>query len=78
MQLQLAGANATIEKLRNPDKTIDNSVAIVPVQALQTARDQFTYLAKGYAKSGDLISLTICEVGACAIDKALAGTSEDG
>jgi small-conductance mechanosensitive channel len=78
MQLQLAGANATIEELRNPDKTIDNSVAIVPVQALQTARDQFTYLAKGFAKSGDLISLTICEVGACAIDKALAGTSEDG
>jgi small-conductance mechanosensitive channel len=78
MQLQLAGANATIEELRNPDKTIDNSVAIVPVQALQTARDQFTYLAKGFAKSGDLISLTICEVGACAIDKALAGNSEDG
>jgi small-conductance mechanosensitive channel len=78
MQLQLAGANATIEELRNPDKKIDNSVAIVPVQALQTARDQFTYLAKGFAKSGDLISLTICEVGACAIDKALAGTSEDG
>jgi small-conductance mechanosensitive channel len=78
MQLQLAGANSVIEELRNPDKTIDNSVAIVPVQALQTARDQFTYLAKGFAKTGDLISQTICEVGACAIDKALAGNSEDG
>jgi len=78
MQLQLAGANATIEELRNPDKTIDASVAVVPVQALQTARDQFTYLAKGFARSGDLVSQTICEVGACAIDKALAGnTSED-
>jgi small-conductance mechanosensitive channel len=78
MRLQLAGANATIEELQNPDKTIDDSVAVVPVQALQTARDQFTYLAKGFAKSGDLISLTICEVGACAIDKALAGNGEDG
>jgi DNA repair exonuclease SbcCD ATPase subunit len=78
MQAQLAGANAVIEELRNPDKTIDDSVAVVPVQALRTARDQFIYLAKGFAKSGDLISLTICEVGACAIDKALAGNGEDG
>jgi small-conductance mechanosensitive channel len=77
MQLQLTGANATIEELSNPDKTIDESVAVVPVQALQTARDQFTYLAKGFARSGDLVSQTICEVGACAIDKALAGNASE-
>jgi chromosome segregation ATPase len=74
LQVMLDEANAALEELRNPAKTIDNSVAIVPVQALETARDQFEFLAKGFAKSGDLISQTICEVGACAIEKALAGT----
>jgi hypothetical protein len=78
IQVKLAGANTTIDELRNPVRTIDDSVAVVPVQALQTARDQFAFLAKGFAKSGDLISQTICEVGACAIDKALAGSLQDG
>ena len=78
IQVRLAGANTTIDELRNPVKTIDDSVAVVPVQALQTARDQFAFLAKGFARSGDLISQTICEVGACAIDKALADNTAEG
>jgi hypothetical protein len=45
---------------------------VVPVQSLQLARDQFDFLAKGFARSGDVISLTICEIGAQAIEKALA------
>jgi len=76
-QVQLSVANAMIDELGNPVGTTDDSVAIVPMQALQTARDQFAYLAHGFAKSGDLISQTICEVGACAIDKALAGNMGD-
>ena len=35
--------------------------------------NEFGYLAQGFAKNGDLISQTICEIGARAIDKALAG-----
>jgi hypothetical protein len=55
---------------------IDESVAVVPVQALQLARTQFGYLAKAFETSGDVISLTLCEIGAQALDKALAGTND--
>ena len=55
---------------------IDESVAVVPVQGLRLARTQFGYLAKAFAQSGDVISLTLCEIGAQALDKALAGTRE--
>jgi len=73
VQTRLDGANASLEALRNPAKAVDGSVAMVPRQTLQTARDQFAFLAAGFAKAGDLISQTICEVGACAIDKTLGG-----
>ena len=52
---------------------IDDSIAVVPVASLQLARTQFDYLAEGFANKGDLISQTICEIGARAIDKALNG-----
>ena len=55
---------------------IDESVAVVPVQSLQLARTQFGYLAKAFEQSGDVISLTMCEIGAQALDKALAGAKE--
>jgi hypothetical protein len=71
---RLLRANAEIEELRNPEPaTIDESIAIVPVESLQLARIQFGYLAQGFAKSGDVVSQTICEIGARAIDKALDG-----
>jgi hypothetical protein len=73
-EARLASANASLEELRNPVTTIDHSVAVVPIQSLQLARDQFDFLAKGFARSGDVISLTICEIGAQAIEKALAGS----
>jgi hypothetical protein len=71
-EARLASANASLEELRNADTTIDHSVAVVPIESLQLARDQFDFLAKGFARSGDVISLTICEIGAQAIEKALA------
>jgi len=55
---------------------IDESVAVVSVQALPLARTQFGYLAKAFEKSRDVISLTMCEIGAHALDKAL-GTRPD-
>ena len=55
---------------------IDESVAVVPVQGLRLARTQFGYLAKAFEQNGDVISLTMCEIGAQALDKALAGAKE--
>jgi hypothetical protein len=70
---RLEHANASLDALRRSAENTDKTLAVVPVEALQTARDQFAFLAKGFARTGDLVSQTICEVGACAIDKALAG-----
>jgi hypothetical protein len=69
-------AHAEIEELRKPppEPAFDDSIAVVPVQSLQLARTQFDYLAKGFADKGDIVSLTICEIGARTIDKALAGS----
>jgi hypothetical protein len=75
----LSTLQAEIEELRKPSppKSIDDSIALVPVQSLALARTQFDYLAKTFAASGDVVSMTICEIGARALDKALAG-SEPG
>jgi hypothetical protein len=70
---RLLRVNAEIEVLRDPPPVaIDESIAIVPIESLQLARTQFGYLAEGFAKNGDVVSQTICEIGARAIDKALA------
>jgi glycine/D-amino acid oxidase-like deaminating enzyme len=72
-QAKLAAASAELDELRKPITDIDHSIAIVPVDSLQLARTQFDFLAAGFAKNGDVISQTICQIGACAIDKALSG-----
>ena len=69
---QLAQASAELDELREAATAIDHSIAIVPVESLQLARTQFDFLAAGFARNGDVISQTICQIGACAIDKALA------
>jgi len=74
---RLLRVNAEIEEPRNPPPAaIDESIAIVPIESLQLARTQFGYLARDFAKNGDVVSLTICEIGARAIDKALAGDKD--
>jgi len=69
---QLAKFTAELDALREPITAIDDSIAIVPVDSLQLARAQFDFLAAGFAKTNDVISQTICQIGACAIDKALS------
>ena len=73
-QEQHAAVHAELEEWRKPlpPETLDDSIAVVPVESLQLARTQFDYLARGFAGSGDVVSQTICEIGARAIDKALA------
>ena len=80
-EARLAQADAELEEFRQPAETgIDDSIAVVPIASLQLARTQFDYLAKGFASSGDVVSQTICEIGASAIDKALDGNAsgQDG
>jgi hypothetical protein len=73
-EARLKAANAEIEELRSSMTAIDESIAVVPVNSLELARNQFAVLAEDFAKNGDVISQTICEIGACAIDKALTGS----
>jgi predicted RNase H-like nuclease (RuvC/YqgF family) len=68
---RIAELVAEVEELRGQQGIIDETIAVVPVEQLRLARAQFDCLARGFAKSGDVISLTICQIGACAIDKAL-------
>jgi hypothetical protein len=70
-EVRLAEANAELEVYRRPAE-IDHTIAVVPLALLELARAQFDYLVKGFAFSGDVVSQTICEIGASAIDKALA------
>lgn len=73
-EAELAQANAELDEYRRPVETgLDESIAVVPIASLKLARTQFDYLAKGFASSGDVVSQTICQIGASAIDKALDG-----
>ena len=72
-EARLKQAEAELDELRGPVAAIDHSIAIVPVESLRLARAQFAFLASGFAEKGDVISQTICEIGACAIEKAMAG-----
>jgi chromosome segregation ATPase len=71
---RFAKANAELEELRTPFAELSHTVVAVPIDQLRLARAQFDFLADGFAKNGDVISQTICEIGRCAIEQALAGT----
>jgi hypothetical protein len=75
-QEHLAVRNAELEELRKPPppETLDDSIAVVPAKSLHVARSQFNYLAEGFAAKGDLVSQTICQIGASALEQALAGS----
>jgi hypothetical protein len=76
-QARIAELTTEVETLRSQQQTIDETIAVVPVEQLRLARTQFDYLAKSFAANGDVISLTICQIGACAIDKALGINDRD-
>jgi len=72
-EARLARANAEIDGLRSALEARDAAMVAVPIHTLRLARAQFNHLAHGFARSGDLISQTICEIGGSAIDQAIAG-----
>jgi chromosome segregation ATPase len=71
---RFAKLNAELDELRTPFAELSHTVVAVPVEQLRLARAQFDFLADGFAKNGDVISQTICEIGSCAIGQAMAGT----
>ncbi len=76
-EARLAELNAELADLRKSAETqadADAAVVTVPVQPLELARAQFRYLADGFARNGDVISRTICEIGRRALDQALEGS----
>jgi len=70
-------AHPKIDEMRKP-QPMDESIAVVPLKSLQLARTQFDYLAKTFAASGDVVSMTICEIGSRALEAALAGSEDAG
>ena len=72
----VAALKAEIDEMRKP-QPMDDSIAVVPLKSLQLAQTQFDYLAKTFATNGDVVSMTICEIGSRALEAAMAG-SEPG
>ena len=72
-EARLAQLNAELDELHQAAETpkTDVDLVTVPAQPLRLARAQFDFLADSFARSGDVISQTICEIGRCAIDQAL-------
>ena len=70
---RLAKVNAELDELRTPFAELSDTVVAVPTEQLRLARAQFDFLADGFAKNGDVISQTICEIGSCAIEQVMAG-----
>jgi chromosome segregation ATPase len=77
-EARLAKVNAELDELRTPFAELSDTVVAVPTEQLRLARAQFDFLADGFAKNGDVISQTICEIGRCAIEHALAGSEPAG
>jgi len=73
-QARLTKVNAELDELRTPFAELSDTVVAVPTEQLRLARAQFDFLADGFAKNGDVISQTICEIGRCAIEQAIAGS----
>jgi chromosome segregation ATPase len=73
-EARLAKVNVELDELRTPFAELSDTVVAVPTEQLRLARAQFDFLADGFAKNGDVISQTICEIGRCAVEHALAGS----
>ena len=66
VQTELAEQRAAFDALRA-------SAVMVPMETLRLALAQFDHLADSFARSGDIISQTICDIGTCTIEQAISG-----
>ena len=60
-----------LDALRASVDSFNETVVSVPIEVLRLARTQFDYLSGGFARSGDVISQAMSEIGGFAIDQAL-------
>ncbi|WP_161534572.1 hypothetical protein [Bradyrhizobium sp. LCT2] len=60
-----------LETLRASVDSFNETAVSVPIEVLRLARTQFDYLSSGFARSGDVISQAMSEIGGFAIDQAL-------
>ena len=66
VQAELADQRASFEAL-------GANAVMVPLPTLRLARAQFDHLAGSFARGGDIVSQTICEIGTCTIEQAIFG-----
>ena len=62
---------AELDALRASVDSFNETAVSVPIEVLRLARTQFDYLSSGFARSGDVISQAMSEIGGFAIDQAL-------
>ena len=67
-----ADVQAEFTKLRATFDALGDSMVMVPVETLRLAHAQFDHLANSFARDGDIISQTICDIGTCTIAQALS------
>ncbi|MBR0849419.1 hypothetical protein JQ543_16825 [Bradyrhizobium diazoefficiens] len=67
-----------LETLRASVDGLNETLVSVPVEVLKLARTQFDYLSSGFARRGDVIAQAMSEIGAFAIDQALANKKPAG
>ena len=76
-EARLSGMTAELDAHRSFVDSFNETAIAVPIQILRLARSQFDLLSDGFARSGDVISQAISEIGGCAIDQALAGPAAE-
>jgi chromosome segregation ATPase len=64
---------AELADLRARFDALGASAVMVPMDTLRLALAQFGHLADSFARSGDIISQTICAIGTCTIEQAISG-----
>jgi hypothetical protein len=74
-QVQLSALLAERQALQASVAITERTLLATQMQSLLLARTQFDTLADGFARDGDVISLTIAEIGGCAVDKALQAST---
>jgi hypothetical protein len=72
-ETKLTGMTAELDALKASVDALNETAISVPIEVLRLARSQFDFLSDGFARNGDVISQTMSEIGACAINQALSG-----
>ena len=67
-----AEVQAELAELRATFDALGDSMVMVPVETLRVAHAQFDHLAESFARDGDIILQTICDIGTCTIAQALS------